>query len=434
MNPFYKSQPESETPADEAAPRLSRLPRRVSQNVSVAELVKKYQDFLPAQGIHDLAQTAFAPKALMSESEQEYPSSSQLAARPALRSKSRHRTPARKPSTSDFEQGYAANVAPKYLTRNRRPISTTNGSRIPGPKGPVADSHESSRRASPEKRYSNLQGKEELRPSRPSSPPNTNNRSTSTKYAKNRVVSRPKDKVATRPTASTLNKSTIRRPPAGQGNKVSNIAKHFERLGRDAERSKGNRYAVIRGKRARPVAFTRAKVEVLDSVKDAIRDDSESSDSSEADDEDEGNDEDQASLPSAKPDPSELTSSDPAPYTAPPAQTFPVISVDAPDNENGEATIRAPPGQISLPSSPFLSSMKTKSGAPLTPPASDVELAGYPEERPSLLKTLSGFWPQPSRQSIEGEDLMSDPEHIFRDSSMVVRLDEPTSIIALALK
>jgi 1-phosphatidylinositol-3-phosphate 5-kinase len=32
------------------------------------------------------------------------------------------------------------------------------------------------------------------------------------------------------------------------------------------------------------------------------------------------------------------------------------------------------------------------------------------------------------------DDLIGDPEHIFRDSSMVVRTDEPTSIIALALK
>ena len=34
----------------------------------------------------------------------------------------------------------------------------------------------------------------------------------------------------------------------------------------------------------------------------------------------------------------------------------------------------------------------------------------------------------------EADDFMADPEHIFRESSMVVRTDEPTSIIALTLK
>lgn len=340
--------------------------------------------------------------------------------------------PIRKPSTSDFEQGYAANVAPKYLT-HRRPIATTNGSRIPGPKGRPPDSLESSRRASPEKRSSSVQIKEGARSSRPPSPHNNKSTLPGSKYPKNRVVSRAKDKSVARPTVSAINKSTVRRPPNGTGSKVSNIAKHFERLGRDAERSKG-RYAVIRGKRARPVAFARAKVEVLDSVKDAIRDDSESSDSSsEADDEDEGNDEDRppSSAEQQRPIDSPLPSSDPVSQTTvPPIEPSPIVVVDAPDNQQ-EAITQPPPGHISLPSSPFLSSMKPRQDIPLTSPSLDAELVG---ERPSLLKTLSGFWPQTTRQSIEGDDLLSDPEHIFRDSSMVVRLDEPTSIIALALK
>jgi 1-phosphatidylinositol-3-phosphate 5-kinase len=73
---------------------------------------------------------------------------------------------------------------------------------------------------------------------------------------------------------------------------------------------------------------------------------------------------------------------------------------------------------------------------------SDLDIgSNVPEpERLSILKALSGFWLQPPPQSrrrgceLEGDDIMSDPEHIFRDSSMVVRTDEPTSIIALALK
>ncbi|KDR85635.1 hypothetical protein GALMADRAFT_234626 [Galerina marginata CBS 339.88] len=423
------SQPkESESAAltEDSAPKSSRLPRRTTQNLSVAELVKKYQDFLPAQGVHDLAQTAFAPKPAMSESEQEYPS--QFTLRPApLRSKSRHRIPVRKQSTSDFEQGYAANVAPRYLTHSRRSLMAPNGSRIPAPKGAALESEDSSRRPSPEKRSF---GSNEARFSRPSSPHGRQSTLSGNKQPKNRIVSRSKDKSAARPSSTAVSKSTFRRPPTGPGTKVSNIAKHFERLGRDAERSK-SRYAVIRGRRARPVASARAKVEVLDSVKDAIRDDSESSDSSEADDEDEGNDEDRPPASTQK----HLTESEESisPDIAP--ETIPSVEVEpAPQGTPlGETQLNPPPDQISMPPSPFLSSQQSKPDMTLTPPQSDLDLGVSGTERNSILKALSGFWPQTAPHSIGGDDPMSDPEHIFRDSSMVVRLDEPTSIIALAL-
>ncbi|KAH9486348.1 1-phosphatidylinositol 3-phosphate 5-kinase FAB1 [Psilocybe cubensis] len=416
---------------DELISRPSRVPRRLNSNMSVADLVKKYQDFLPAQGIHELTRTAFPPKPAMSESEQEYPS--QLTLRQPIRSKSRHRIPVRKASTSDFEQGYAANVAPKYLTHSRRSPAVTNGSRIPAPKGSNLESQSSSRRHSPEKRSFSAHGKE-VRFSRPSSPSGKQPVPPGPKQPKPRIVSRTKDKPPPRPSSSSATKSTFRRLPSGTGNKVSNIAKHFERLGRDAERSK-SRYAVIRGKRARPVASARAKVEVLNSVKDAIRDDSESSDSSsEADDEDEGNDEDQpATATSAQtlPEKNEELPTEPVTKVIP---TIDLASTEhLPIGQEEPTTSLPPPGQISVPSSPFLSAtIRNKQDTTLTPPPSDLELTGG-TERNSILKALSGFWPQPVRHSVEGDDPMSDPEHIFRDSSMVVRLDEPTSIIALAL-
>ncbi|KAF9567866.1 hypothetical protein CPC08DRAFT_807848 [Agrocybe pediades] len=432
------SQSEQAVPVEDA-PRSSRLPRpKRRDNPSVAELVKKYQNFLPEQGIHDLAQSAFPPKPVMSESEQEYPT--QTMPRLGPRSKSKHRVPTRKMSTSDFEQGYAANVAPRYLTHTRRSANAASSSRIPGPKGSNYESQESSRRASPDKRVFSGQGpNRDVRFSRPSSPHARQTAFGGTiKQPKNRVVSRTKDKSVARPTTSTITKSTFRRPPNGTGTKVSNIAKHFERLGRDAERSK-SKYTVIRGRRARPVASARAKVEILESVKDAIRDDSESSDSSEADDEDEGNEED---IPIASPQQhripeSETTTVDAEPQSSlpepPPESTTEVTETQPTAPTEGEAKLLEPPGQITAPSSPSLSSMRSKQEMALTPPISDFELGGSGTERNSILRALSGFWPQVSRNSIENDDPMSDPEHIFRDSSMVVRLDEPTSIIALAL-
>ncbi|KAF8204364.1 hypothetical protein K438DRAFT_1819712 [Mycena galopus ATCC 62051] len=434
------SRPAAETTSQPRPPRTSRLPRRSNNQLNVAELVKKYQDFLPPQGVHDLTKTAFPPRIVVSESEQEY-----APMRLGPRAKSRHRAPARKQSTSDFEQGYAANIAPKYLTHSRRTLPQAVGSRIPGPIGSTLQSEASSRHHSPEKRSVSSKGREVRfgRASRPSSPPPNGKASGSSgaKPSRTKAPSRTRDKPPSRGTASAGSKSTFRKLPTGPGSKVSNIAKHFERLGRDAERSK-TRYAIIRGRRARPVASARAKVEVLDSVKDAIKDESDSSDSSsEADDEGDGNVEETHTVPELI----QQTSPDSEPpvsapqltvETATPLETVPSI-VESPTTAEAPAPEDAVPrlihpGPLSLPPSPFLSSFKDISNV-LTPPPHDLDLANG-TERNSILKALSGFWQTPSSRSpFDGDDPMNDPEHIFRDSSMVVRTDEPTSIIALAL-
>ncbi|KAG7452179.1 uncharacterized protein BT62DRAFT_926393 [Guyanagaster necrorhizus] len=431
--------PESSIPqaGESRAQRMSRLPRRPARHPSVAELVKKYQDYLPPQGIQDLTKTALAPRIVVSESDQEY--TVPVVPRSVTRAKSRHRPLAKKPSTSDFEQSYAANIAPRYLTHTRRSLGQGfQGTRIPGPV--YQESRDSSRRPSPEKRSVSGRGKE-LKLHRPSSPSNLKVLSPASlglKSGRSRLLNRSKDKTPVRSAPSTGTKSTFRRPVGTPGGKVSNIAKHFERLGRDAERSK-SRYNVIRGRRARPVGSARARVEVLDSVKDAINDESESSDSSsEADDEGDGNEEpsvaeliNQTETPGDE-SPREIV----ALQTAPLASTaFPADSSDTSGKSLDDQTKHAPPGPISLPPSPFLSSAKMDHNMSLTPPQSDIEM-GAGTERNSILKALSGFWLQPppaSRSAFEGDDPMSDPEHIFRDSSMVVRTDEPTSIIALAL-
>ncbi|KAF7337658.1 1-phosphatidylinositol-3-phosphate 5-kinase [Mycena sanguinolenta] len=406
----------------------SRLPRRSNNQLNVAELVKKYQDFLPAQGVQDLAKTAFPPRIVVSESEQEY-----APVRLGPRSKSRHRAPARKQSTSDFEQGYAANIAPKYLTHSRRALPQAAGSRIPGPIGSSIQSEASSRRHSPEKRAYVLADSRGRLPL----PPNAKAGASGSKSSKTKASSRTRDKPPSRGTATAGSKSTFRKPPPGPGSKVSNIAKHFERLGRDAERSK-TRYAIIRGRRARPVASARAKVEILDSVKDAIKDESDSSDSSsEADDEGDGNVEETKTVPelpehsSPDSDPAPAPAPEPIVESTPPPETIPAIA-EPPAATEAPASRSPRPGPLSLPPSPFLSSFKDV-GNVLTPPPHDLDLTNG-TERNSILKALSGFWQTPSSRSpFEGDDPMNDPEHIFRDSSMVVRTDEPTSIIALAL-
>uniref|UniRef100_A0A0W0FRZ1 1-phosphatidylinositol-3-phosphate 5-kinase n=1 Tax=Moniliophthora roreri TaxID=221103 RepID=A0A0W0FRZ1_MONRR len=404
-------------------PRASKLPRRTVNQPTVAELVKKYQDFLPPQGVHELAKTAFPPRSTVSESDQEY--TSPLAHRTAPRHKIKTRTLTRKASNSDFEQGYAANIAPRYLTHSRRSLAQVHGNRFAGSSTRSgAEDSESSRRPSPEKRSTS--GK--LR-SRPSSPPDIKLPSaTPLKQSKVKISARSKDKTPAHH-ATPASRSAFRRPPPGTGGKVSNIAKHFERLGRDAERSK-NRYNVIRGRRARPVASAKAKVEILDSVKDAIKDESESSDSSsEADDE--GDDDEQKTVAELV----QQTESPPSDAATSVPKIETTSSQDAEKTSEVSEALITPvvepqpvptPGPLTMPPSPFLGPSRTLSEIDIT--------AGT--ERHSILKALSGFWlqqPPSSRNSLETDDFMVDPEHIFRDSSMVVRTDEPTSIIALAL-
>jgi len=402
-----------------AIPRSSRLPRRAARQPSVAELVRKYQDFLPPQGVHDLTKTALAPRAPFSESEQEY---TPPIPRP-MRNKSRHRMPSERPSVSDFEQGYAANVAPRYLTHSRRPLTGQNKSRIPGP---ALQAQDPPRRPSPEKRLLNYRGKDG-KISRPTSPTNTRQEP---KPGRQRPSARSKEKTQPlRPSSNSMSKSTFRRPPSASGGRVSSMTKHYERLGRDAERTR-TRYSVIRGRRARPVASARATVEVLESVKDVVKDESEPSDSSsEADDEDEGVEEERPriEISQSSPEPNS-TSTEESAVSLSPTVILPdeALISTLPDEEPGPTADQ----HVLMPPSPFLSSTKPTKDA-VTPPTSDAEIGMGPEP-PSILGTISGFW-RTSRITPD-DDPMNDPEHIFRDSSMVVRTDEPTSIIALALK
>ncbi|KAF8347025.1 hypothetical protein F5887DRAFT_958971 [Amanita rubescens] len=388
----------------ENAPHISRLPRRSVNQPTVAELVRKYQDFLPAQGVQDLAKTALSPRLIVSESEQEYTLPVQR--RATVRTKTRHQIP-RKSSVL--------------------PVAG-NSSRIPGPVVSAGDSHTSSRRTSPDKRFITAKTRN-TRPGRPSSPLGSQG---TTKRANNRVASQSKDK-SPRVSSNMGNKSGIWKPPSS-GVKVSTMTRHFERLSRDAERSK-TRYSVIRGKRARPVTSAHARVVILPSVQDAIKDETDVSDaSSEADDEADANEEDarkplresattdNADVPST--DASTTTTEDAAP-PAPSVQPETETVVDA-------NLAKQLPGPVQPPPSPPLDSGKQK----LENLTSDLETLPIGTERGSFFRALSGLLlqqPLSAKQTIEIDDSMNDPEYIYNDSSMIVRTDEPTSMVALAL-
>lgn len=193
------------------------------------------------------------------------------------------------------------------------------------------------------------------------------------------------------------------------------------------------------------MASARATVEVLDSIKDAIRDESESSDSSsEADDE--GGDEDEARKPTDK------TTMDSSPEQS---VTLPIVTVHnvtdtsspapagepSPPPSSSTPPLPPPARQLgpvaSFPPSPFLQS-EIPMNLPPTPPPISLDEPGrnsiFKQAFQGLSQGLFSAQFPPRRSDPEAEDPLNDPEHIFRDSSMVVRTDEPTSIIALALK
>ncbi|KAH9943988.1 uncharacterized protein BXZ73DRAFT_86972 [Epithele typhae] len=396
----------------------SRLPRRVHAYPSVAELVKKYQDYLPPSGVAELAKDAFNPAVPVSESEQESAAPQQQFL-------------TKRSSVSDFESSFPGS------------------SRVPV--GNAPDSRDVSRRTSPDKRpsFSRANADATVKAQRSTSPPpkSAGPASGSKVRMKPNLRLGPKEKAPARPSSVIGTKSAFRRPSNANGAKVANIAKHFERMSKDSERA-NRRFAVIRGKRARPVATARAKVEVLESIKDAIKDESESSDSSEADDEGGPEDDDnleqqspdkaQQKIPEIPPPPDVVLH--PADESTVEANTEGNIVSESPPNTERTSegpAFSVPPQEIESPpsvtNSPLLSPMAS-STIPMTPPPTDMDMES--SGRPSILKALSGLWPQQAprnRADADLDDPMADPEHIFRDSSMVVRTDEPTSIIALAL-
>lgn len=94
-----------------------------------------------------------------------------------------------------------------------------------------------------------------------------------------------KGKSPRRPESTTpiVGKNVGRRSQSGTS-RVNSIARHFDRLSREAEKERQKRISVVRGKRARPVSVTKAKVQVFDNLRDAFKDEFDT-DSSEADNE-----------------------------------------------------------------------------------------------------------------------------------------------------
>ncbi|KAJ1030109.1 hypothetical protein NDA16_001022 [Ustilago loliicola] len=324
----------------------------------------------------------------------------------------------------------------------------------------------------------------------------------------------------------------------GTRSRVSTIAKHFDRISKEAERERERQHRLLlaqRAKRARPVAMTRARVEVFSSVREAVRDDESEPDSAaensdddgaSADDESEADEDDDSdedasteatsfgvkrgnlamtpnhrSQSHAHAKQRKMTSSerahkhigqqeggdtikqsalarkgkegerdstikgtnvaaastskangaeiDPSASVTTAAMTATPTSSSLADDactiasqETGRATNISPPAASELESdaqSIAASSLATtNNNAQLTLPSylrsgftSDSD--SMPSLERSFLKTLSGFWAFRTGEMVPLEYPMLNSEHVFADSDIIFREDEPTSIVAFTL-
>lgn len=271
----------------------------------------------------------------------------------------------------------------------------------------------------------------------------------------------------------------------GAGSRVTSIARHFDKISREAERDRQKRISIARGKRAGRVGVTKAKVQVFNNMRDAFKDEFDS-DSSAADNEEDEGDASDGSVDStgrARPrrkvssptkgasplpqpiegaGPSESTHTETPPQastpedqvTAPTAGPSGVLSDSATDG-GGTGTSTRNKDRLHIELAPFDTNapLPPMTPQPQQPATTDTQDEGGPrkgfsqlsqmsesemssgggETRSSILKTLTGLWAFRAGDFTPLEYPLSAAEHIFADSRVIVRENEPTSIIAFTL-
>lgn len=272
--------------------------------------------------------------------------------------------------------------------------------------------------------------------------------------------------------ASTRLQSSRVPVPTRTSSKVSTIARRFDNLAKEAEKERERQKHVmaVRARRARPVAASKATVQVYRSVKEAVRDDDESeSDISDNEGEAEDEDEDEGVAGKAKSSSNRLTARRTAMTTsAADDGSSSSGKVQGDGQESKEAAMRpvADGSCESTGSSPERERGPLAVVNALVSPLTSINMDGTHESaaaeltvssllsgtlpaswrgsllpegdtgdtRGSLLKTIASLWGRGNAHLPLIELPMSSTEHLFTDSPLVVlREDEPSSLIAFTL-
>lgn len=232
-----------------------------------------------------------------------------------------------------------------------------------------------------------------------------------------------------------------------RSSRVSNLAKHFEQLSREfeKERQRERRLRAAHGKQSRayPMATSNPIVEVYNSVRDAVE-------------EREPLDEDSPTDKAAKAAPKDLDvlpeeaaenpSQSPAEETPgePPEQDYEQQDEPRTSEESIPAESRPPSetggdDEHSDIEKSLLEELQitdsVEDGTKVSPEGIPLDLKELPkDERSSLVKMLTNFWAERSASGWAPlEYPLSDSDHVFMDCDIIVREDEPSSLVAFAL-
>lgn len=228
--------------------------------------------------------------------------------------------------------------------------------------------------------------------------------------------------------------------------RVSALAKHFEQLSREFERERlrerRQRAARSRQVRANPLASSRPVVEVYRDAREAVgerADDLKNSEETLSREPsntltEEGTSTTDHQAPHESHNDEEADTTDH--YTTDTDMGGSTLGNEASDTEGEGETA----GGLILPPAIMRNPMSGMSSSTLLSPASTHEMDQHLElsipkhEKSSLMKMLTSFW---SERSASGWSPLEYPilptEHVFDDSDIIVREDEPASVIALAL-
>lgn len=269
--------------------------------------------------------------------------------------------------------------------------------------------------------------------------------------------------VAVKPTPAGPRKSAHATTTAGA--RVSTLARHYDKLSREAERDRQRRLALSRGRRARPVAVSKPTLDVYDTTRDALKEDSDEEGESNAGGsaDDEFDDEVEDAQPPPPPTttakapssvkPSLLEGRGPPPVSS---RRSAIVVEEPTINElidaeraatiaNATALVPvAPPsgGEASASSSVAPSPrlgvaagvFDSLPGISRVPTLSEGEMSSSGTERSSILKTISSLWQYRGCDYLPLEYPLLASEHIFANQTVIVREDEPSSLIAFALR
>ncbi|KAI3617565.1 hypothetical protein CBS9595_003474 [Malassezia furfur] len=258
------------------------------------------------------------------------------------------------------------------------------------------------------------------------------------------------DNITLRPPWETQQPSAPARPRAARKDdkrisrsQVSSMTRHFDMLSREAERARERqrertRRAPSRTRRARPVTATNATVEVFKNLRDAVGADDDESDS-------EREEAGRAARTAPAPPPVSAgagagaeaeTEAAPAAVPTPPVRT---PSATTP----GEPRLAAEALAVAKePEFPHAASRTAPPGATRTddahapraaPPESAAEMAARTSETAALFAQLGDAWTLHCGELAPLVYPFLSTDHVFSDSRVVVREDEPSSLIAFTL-